>query len=101
MGSERRDKREAHSILSLQEWRSAHGREADVSSKDAKKQVRQGALELLGLLLGDASFAIPASPKGLGLALLALGVSATTGSRFNAPRVALYITFCVSPEVSG
>jgi len=49
------------------------------ASKDPKRQVRCGSLELLSLLLGDAAFVVPPSPKGIGLALTALGTSATTG----------------------
>ena len=42
-------------------------------SRDPKKQVRLGAIELLGLLLADRKFEIP--PKGVAAALGALGAS--------------------------
>ena len=49
------------------------------ASRDAKKQTRQGALELMGVLLQvppDSSFQVP--PKGLAAALGALGTSTST-----------------------
>jgi len=52
-----------------------------LASEDPKKQVRQGSLELLGLLLGDDAFTIPANTKGLTLALSALGTSSDKAPR--------------------
>ena len=53
-------------------------------SKDPKKQVRQGSLELIGVLLGCAPTFVVA-PKGLAAALGAIGTSGSAGHGITDP----------------